>query len=206
MILSDLNWIGIVSLKEDFYRPVMGCIRTRFDGSALCFFSLGSSSLWIWDALDGKLISGLFSFYSKPMVSLNSIDDSGLRGVLGTLECGGMFMPWDCYSPSVRKQSLICCPLYLFCLLLRDASYTISRYTTICRQVYRTLPPSAFFSFCCMRVNILFQFPDENCWLAEYRSGILNPLCTKPLYLKKQTFFHQHFCFLRSKLSSLSHG
>ena len=78
---------------------------------------------------------------------------------------------------------------------LSSSSSTISRYSKIWRQFYRTFPHRHFSHFVTCEL-IPFQFPDENCSLAKYRSDIFNSLCTKPLYSNKQRILHQCFYFL----------
>ena len=74
-------------------------------------------------------------------------------------------------------------------------SSTVSRHSQIRGRVYRTFPHRHFSYFVTCEL-IPSQFPDENCSLAEYRSGMLNSLCTKPLYSNKQRLFHQRSYFL----------
>ena len=78
---------------------------------------------------------------------------------------------------------------------LSSSSSTISRYSKIWRRLYRTFPHRHFSHFVTCEL-IPFQFPDENCSLAKYRSDIFNSLCTKPLYSNKQRILHQCFYFL----------
>lgn len=117
---------------------------------------------------------------------LNGMGHFDLWSILRTLECGRNV--YTLGLPLIQRiQSLIYCPLFLFYLLLRNASYIISRYNKAYSQVFQNLAPSAFFHFVTLE---LVYCPSSQMRIALWQNMavvLFNPLC-KELYVEISKF------------------